>query len=370
MTLKDGLLAEFDHEMGTTRKLLERAPDDRLGWQPHPKSMTLGGVCTHLANLPNWGTMILADPSYDLDAAPPNIDARTSRAEILSFFDESSGRTRAALDKTDAELVAPWTLVRGGHQMFTMPKVTAFRTFVLYHSVHHRGQLSVYLRLNDIPVPSIYGPRGDELWGGVGRGGGVGQVGRVGRVGWAGGTGSGVYPPYLPCLPACLLLSRRRRRRRGIDDRAEEADHHFLEGLIAPLHGLRRIGVELVVRRVVVVRDDFDLGPLRQQLRLLEHVADLPVEVVLRHREQRLRRAVGIVRDIDHVLAAHVHVRRHRRQERVLLDFRRRLHFVVVRVRRNREAEVDDIAARDHPLRRLLREDDPDLGLVVRRRAV
>ena len=163
MAIKDGLLAEFDHEMGTTRKLLERAPDDRLRWQPHPKSMTLGGVCTHLANLPNWGGSILADASYDLESAPPDIDARNSRADILSLFDESSRRTRAALDKSDAELVAPWTLKRGGHQLFTMPKVAAFRTFVLYHSVHHRGQLSVYLRLNDIPVPSIYGPSADEF---------------------------------------------------------------------------------------------------------------------------------------------------------------------------------------------------------------
>ena len=163
MALKDGLLAEFDHEMGTTRKLLERAPDDRLGWQPHPKSMTLGGVCTHLANLPNWGATILADESFELESAPPNLEALTSRAGILKLFDESSQRTRLALDRTDAELVAPWMLKRGGHQLFTMPKVTAFRTFVLYHSVHHRGQLSVYLRLNDIAVPSIYGPSADEF---------------------------------------------------------------------------------------------------------------------------------------------------------------------------------------------------------------
>ena len=163
MAIRDGLLVEFDHEMGTTRKLLERAPDDRLRWQPHPKSMTLGGVCTHLANLPNWGATILAEAAYDLASAPPNIEALDARAEILSLFDEASLRTRAALDKTDAELVAPWTLKRDGHQLFTMPRVTAFRIFVLYHSVHHRGQLSVYLRLNDIPVPAIYGPSADEF---------------------------------------------------------------------------------------------------------------------------------------------------------------------------------------------------------------
>jgi len=149
--------------MGTTRKLLERVPADRLPWKPHPKSMTLGGLCTHLANLPNWGATVLAETAFDLASAPPNLEPLGSCAEILSLFDESSRKTRASLDKTDAELAGPWTLKRGVHQMFTMPKVTAFRTFVLYHLVHHRGQLSVYLRLNDVALPSIYGPTADEF---------------------------------------------------------------------------------------------------------------------------------------------------------------------------------------------------------------
>ena len=163
--IKDGLLAEFDHEMGTTRKLLDRVPGDnadRLAWKPHPKSMSLGGICTHLANLPNWGATILSDVSFDLASAPPNVEEKKSRADILALFEDATRRTRAALDKTDAEFLAPWSLRRGGQEMFTMPRVSAFRTFVLYHSVHHRGQLSVYLRLNDIAVPSIYGPSADE----------------------------------------------------------------------------------------------------------------------------------------------------------------------------------------------------------------
>ena len=165
MAIKDGLLAEFDHEMGTTRKLLDRVPADdvaRLKWKPHSKSMSLGGLCTHLANLPNWGATILSDASFDLASAPPTIEEKQSRAEILGLFEETTRRTRMAMDKTDAELMAPWSLRRGGQEMFTMPRVAAFRTFVLYHTVHHRGQLSVYLRLNDIPVPSIYGPSADE----------------------------------------------------------------------------------------------------------------------------------------------------------------------------------------------------------------
>jgi uncharacterized damage-inducible protein DinB len=162
MAIKDGLLAEFDHEMGTTRKLLERLPEDKLSWKPHEKSMSMGGLATHLANLPNWGGNILNEASFDLADAPPNLAEKTSRAEILTSFDETAKRTRAWLDKTDPELMAPWTLKRGGHEMFTMPRISAFRSFILYHSVHHRGQLTVYLRLNNVPLPAIYGPTADE----------------------------------------------------------------------------------------------------------------------------------------------------------------------------------------------------------------
>ncbi len=162
MAIKDGLLAEFDHEMGTTRKLLERVPDDKLSWKPHDRSMSMGGLATHLANLPNWGGNILNEPFFDLASAPPNLQAKTSRHEILETFDETIKRTRAWLDKSDPELLAQWTLKRGGHEMFSMPRIAAFRSFVLYHTVHHRGQLSVYLRLNNIPVPAIYGPSADE----------------------------------------------------------------------------------------------------------------------------------------------------------------------------------------------------------------
>jgi uncharacterized damage-inducible protein DinB len=162
MALKDTLLAEFDHEMGTTRRLLERIPDEKVDWKPHEKSMTLGGLATHLSNLPNWGTTILNDVSYDLAEGPPNVTQAASRAEVLSHFDTAVARTRTALDKTDAELAAQWKLKRGDQELFSLPRSAAFRTFVLYHIVHHRGQLSVYLRLNDVPVPAIYGPTADE----------------------------------------------------------------------------------------------------------------------------------------------------------------------------------------------------------------
>jgi len=162
MALKDLLLAEFDHEMGTTRRLLERVPDDRLAWKPHERSMTTGGLATHLGNLPNWAGRILTDESFDLAAAPPNLEARTSRAEILALFDRSTKAARPLLDRTDAELIARWTLKRAGHEIFSMPRAAAFRSFVVNHMIHHRGQLSVYLRLKNVPVPPIYGPTADE----------------------------------------------------------------------------------------------------------------------------------------------------------------------------------------------------------------
>jgi uncharacterized damage-inducible protein DinB len=162
MALKEALLAEYDHEMGTTRKLLERVPDAQLSWRPHQKSMSLGGLATHLANIPNWGGTILSDRSYDLAGGPPNMTECASRAEILRLFDDSTRRTRAAMDKSDAEYMDAWTLKRAGQEMFSMPRAGAFRSFVLNHIIHHRGQLSVYLRLNNVPVPAIYGPSADE----------------------------------------------------------------------------------------------------------------------------------------------------------------------------------------------------------------
>jgi uncharacterized damage-inducible protein DinB len=160
--IKDGLLAEFDHETATARKLLERVPDDRLAWQPHEKSMTFAALATHITQLPRWGEAILNQPQIDLAATSPMSAPAVSRADVLARFDRHVSATRALLDRTDAELSAYWTLRRGDQELFTMPRATAFRTFVLYHLVHHRGQLSVYLRLAGIPVPSIYGPSADE----------------------------------------------------------------------------------------------------------------------------------------------------------------------------------------------------------------
>ena len=160
--IKDALLAEYDHEMGTTRRLLERVPEDKLSWKPHDRSMSLGGLATHLGNLPYWGGTILNEPFFDLASAPPNMPEQTSRAAILTLFDNATKQTRAWMDKSDVEYMGMWALKRGGQEVFSMPRVAAFKSFVINHSIHHRGQLSVYLRLNDVPVPAIYGPTADE----------------------------------------------------------------------------------------------------------------------------------------------------------------------------------------------------------------
>jgi uncharacterized damage-inducible protein DinB len=161
MAIADALLPEFDREMTTTRKLLERVPEDRLAWKPHAKSWSLGELATHVATLPGWGAATLNLAEIDM-TGPPNT-AATSRADLLGRFDKNVAETRAALvGKSDAEMMAPWSLKQSGRTVFTMPKAAVWRGFVLNHIVHHRGQLSVYLRLNDVPVPSIYGPSADE----------------------------------------------------------------------------------------------------------------------------------------------------------------------------------------------------------------
>src|SRR3954454_6847867 len=130
MTIKDALLTDYDHEMGTTRRLLERVPDDKLSWKPHAKSMSLGALATHLAGIPRWAATILNEPAFDLAAAPqPPADER-SRAEILDMFDSIARQTRAWMDKTDIEYESLWTLKFGGQQISTVPRVAAFRSFV------------------------------------------------------------------------------------------------------------------------------------------------------------------------------------------------------------------------------------------------
>jgi uncharacterized damage-inducible protein DinB len=162
MPLVDALLPEFDHEMTMTRKVLERVPDDKRDWKPHAKSFSLGTLATHLANLPTWGSETLNRSEIDVGGTQP-LTALPSTSEILATFDKNVAAARAALTgKTDAELAATWSLRRSGKTLFTMPKAAVWRSFVVSHLIHHRAQLTVYLRLLDVSVPAIYGPSADE----------------------------------------------------------------------------------------------------------------------------------------------------------------------------------------------------------------
>lgn len=153
---------ELDQEMANTRRMLERVPDDRLDYRPHEKSYTLLELASHIANLPNWATMTLESTELDLER-PFDWQPPTSTDELLAEFDRTSAEARTALDAATAEdLTVPWTLRSGDHTIFTMPRAAVLRSFVLNHLIHHRAQLSVYLRLLDVPVPGMYGPSADD----------------------------------------------------------------------------------------------------------------------------------------------------------------------------------------------------------------
>lgn len=165
MGLNDSMLPEFDNEMANTRKTLERVPEDKFGWKPHEKSSAMGALASHLANLPSWGSLTLGSDSFDLNpgGTPARTEELTSRAGLLETFDKNVAATRAAIaGASDPDFFKPWTLLSNGNTLMTLPKIAVLRNFVLNHVIHHRAQLGVYLRLNDVPVPSIYGPSADE----------------------------------------------------------------------------------------------------------------------------------------------------------------------------------------------------------------
>jgi uncharacterized damage-inducible protein DinB len=165
MSLAQAVLPEFDHEMANTRKTLERVPDDKFAWVPHSKSMPMGGLASHLANIPSWASLAIGSDSFDLapQGQPVKAPGCNSREEVLALFDKNVSSAREAIAAaTDEELFKKWSLLSSGNTVLSMPKIAVLRAFVLSHTIHHRAQLGVYLRLNDIPVPSIYGPSADE----------------------------------------------------------------------------------------------------------------------------------------------------------------------------------------------------------------
>lgn len=165
MGLSDFLLPEFDREMANTRKTLERIPEDKFDWKPHEKSMTMRGLATHLSNLVSWAVHTI--DKDELDAAPGGQPLRAksveSVQEALETFDKNVAAARAAISgASDEHLMKPWTLLAGGKTIFTQPRAGVLRGMIMNHTIHHRAQLAVYLRLNDVPVPALYGPSADE----------------------------------------------------------------------------------------------------------------------------------------------------------------------------------------------------------------
>lgn len=165
MSLAEILLPEFDHEMASTRRMLERVPEADAGWRPHPKSYSLGDLAAHIARLPKWGRYVFELPELDLGSPANAALARarfTTAAELVDGFDRNVQETRVALAAaSDAGMAAMWSLRNGETTIFSLPRAAVFRSFILSHLIHHRGQLSVYLRLRNVALPPIYGPTAD-----------------------------------------------------------------------------------------------------------------------------------------------------------------------------------------------------------------
>lgn len=166
MGYAETILPEFDQEMANTRKVLERVPEDKLDWQAHPKSHTIGWNANHLAEIPGWVEGTLAGTTWDIapvGGEPYQSPKLTTRREIVELFDRNVAAARKAIAAVrDEEMGQTWSLLKAGKPMITMPRAAVIRSFVLNHVIHHRAHLCVYLRLNDIPVPGLYGPSGDE----------------------------------------------------------------------------------------------------------------------------------------------------------------------------------------------------------------
>lgn len=166
MSMSASILPQFDQIIQGTRQHLAVIPDDRLGWTPHDKSWPVGTLGSHLANLPQWVMATLGQDSLDVAPVdgdgPGTIEPLGSADEMVAALDQNAEQARAMIGSTsDQAFMSPWTLLVGGEERFTMPKIATLRVFVMDHMIHHRGQLTVYLRLLDVPVPQTFGPTAD-----------------------------------------------------------------------------------------------------------------------------------------------------------------------------------------------------------------
>ena len=166
MPYAESILPEFEQEMASTRKVLERVPDDKLDWKAHPKSNSIGWNANHLAEIPGWVAGTLNQASWDIlppGGEPYKSPKLSSKAEILALFDKNVAEARKAFEAVrDEDVQQTWSLLKAGTPIITMPRAAVIRNFVINHAIHHRAHLCVYLRLNDIPVPGMYGPSGDD----------------------------------------------------------------------------------------------------------------------------------------------------------------------------------------------------------------
>lgn len=163
MSLSGAFTAELKHEAVVTRKMLERVPLSEFDWKPHEKSMTLGGLAAHVAEMTGWITETVNKDELDFAKMDYKPMRPATNEELLEYFDGEISKAMEALSgASDVHLMQPWTLRNGETIYFTMPRVQVLRGMCMNHIVHHRGQLSVYLRMKDVPIPSIYGPSADE----------------------------------------------------------------------------------------------------------------------------------------------------------------------------------------------------------------
>lgn len=162
MSFSETLLPEFDQEMANTRKILQAMPDGDFTWKPHPKSMALGRLASHVAEMPSWAEHTVNFEKLVITPDMKPLNAAT-KAELLEAFENFVVPARAAIaGASDEHLLKTWELEYGGHILMSMPRIAVLRSVVMNHMIHHRGQLSVYLRLKDVPIPGMYGPSADE----------------------------------------------------------------------------------------------------------------------------------------------------------------------------------------------------------------